>query len=342
MDDILKSPGKVVIKQYSAPKSRIRQAPPAPSAPVIPVQAPARTEPSPPSSTPSPNPPLQILVRPMPIERASSRDHPPSPIGPRPQRPRPTSSPVGDTRLTGSSHHRASDPRRETRSSIRPMSSDSVDTSRAMEVSEMLAGLPQQMQSPHVYRRASTIKSGSGRASLGASSGQRSRAESASAYIHAPRPRPATQPQILPMITAPRVQDAELQRTFDEYANMVNTQALTWNTTRAQMSSAPRAAQPTTQADLDRPRRPTVDVFPASERHEPSGHRSEGKVSNDKENIEQDQVSKKYPHTASTAAQGGLGFGTSVPLPNAPLSKEMANVMYLHGPEKKDKKHRCE
>ncbi|KAI0696823.1 kinase-like domain-containing protein [Cytidiella melzeri] len=346
MDDILKSPGKVVTKQYSAPKSRIRSVPadvPVKTA-MLPVRA-SRGHAPLPSRTPSPNPPVQLTITPV-TERTTVRDHPPSPIGPRPHRPRPTSSPVGDARMSGA-YHRTFDNGREVRSSLRPMSSDSVDTSHAMHMSDMLATLPQQIQSPHVYRRATTLPAGSGRASLEASQASADDSpyamdvDSDSAAIHAPMPRQATQPQILPMITAPRVPDAALQKTFDDYANMVNAQAHSWNSTRARASTTVHNARQYVPMDLDRPRRPLLDAIVETEHHEVDKRRSGVRASENKENVEQVHGSKKHPHASMTA--GGLGFGSSVVLPTSPLSKEMSNLTYINGAEreKKEKKSRA-
>lgn len=344
MDDILKSPGKVVIKQYSTPRSRIRPVQPDISTklPLLPVRA-SRGALAPARSTTSNPPALQISTKPI-LERPSTREHPPSPIGPRPQRPRPMSSPVGDGRV-GGSYQRAEDTRQEIRSSARPMSADATDSPRAFHVSEMLASLPRQVQSPHGYRRSATLASATARASSGLShnsAGQNSRAPetfTSPPFLHAPAPVLASQPKILPMITAPRVQDAELQKTFDQYANMVNAQAHTWNTTRAHLSST-HMGQTAYPLEFDRPRRPMVELDIENTPSSVDSRRTEDKAA-DKENVDQGQVAKKDTNTQSSTTTGGLGFGSSVPMVIPAMGKEMTNVMHINPAEKRDKKHRC-
>ena len=97
VDDVLKSPGKVVIKQYSAPKSRIRVARSEISTKtdMLPMRA-NRVVSTVPSRTPSPNPPVQLAIKPV-SDRTVGRESLPAPIGSR-ARSRPTSSP-GDVTM---------------------------------------------------------------------------------------------------------------------------------------------------------------------------------------------------------------------------------------------------
>lgn len=339
MDDILKSPGKVIVKQYSAPKYRRGE-----SEMIVPIKQlfPTASSLSEPGSSAPRSPPL---VRPIqipslpPIERTSSRDHPPSPVGPRPQRPRPTSSPVGDSRDTvGSptSRFHVQDARSR-------MHSGSPTPVRKLQLSEMLASLPQHSQSLHArypgYPRTSRPAS----VLPPVTSGQSARGSSAaSSFIHAPAPVPALEPKILPMITAPKVGNAELQKTINQYANMVNEQAQNWNTVQTQHVSgnaatafADAGTRPQDGHARQRSSRPS-DV--AHTRQDLLARFEQLKAN--KENVEQTETGQKSVQGSVPASEGGLGFGSSVPMPNAPLAKEMTNMLVLGGPERKDKKHR--
>lgn len=224
-------------------------------------------------------------VRPMvsiPMERGSSCDHPPSPIGPRPQRPRPTSSPMH----------------------------------------EKVPGLPFQPMSPP-SQRPQPQRSSSSRPSWmppPTSAGPSSFSSAVPSAIHAPAPRQATEPKILPMITAPRVGDADLQKAIDQYANIVNEQANNWNTTYAHIF------QPQPGASAHRGRSHTsVRGGEANSRLDFTSRYAA--VKSDKENANQAPSVRRHAQDGVVATQGGLGFGSSVPMPMAPMSKEMSNVM---------------
>ncbi|KAI0090403.1 kinase-like domain-containing protein [Irpex rosettiformis] len=353
MDDIVKSPGKVVTKQYSAPKSRIRgiRSETAARADMLPLRT-SRTASTGPSRTPSPNPPIQLAIKPL-----SGRDSLPAPIGSR-ARSRPTSSPV-DVVMTDVPQ-RVSEVQKEARSNVRSMSTDSAERSNGMHMSDVLATLPQQVQSPHVYRRASALPSGNGAGTGRAlhsisqvTAGQSSRSpdpgsRSSSAGLHSPVPRQATQPQILPMITAPRVPDAELQKTFDDYANMVNAQAQNWNLTRAQMNTMQSPTPSQCQyvpMEVDKPEPVTRNVLDGVAeliQREEEARKLRRSAGEDKENVDQAHVGKEQKMERYGQSQSsGLGFGSSVAI--APLGKEMANLVYANGgeKEKKEKKHRA-
>ncbi|RPD75460.1 Pkinase-domain-containing protein [Lentinus tigrinus ALCF2SS1-7] len=88
LDQVLNTAGKVITKQYAAPRSKpgrhsLDLARGAPAIPVSSLLRSDRPAPPPPSRTPSPKPRLAINT----TVHAPTRPHPPSPIGPRPQKP---------------------------------------------------------------------------------------------------------------------------------------------------------------------------------------------------------------------------------------------------------------
>ena len=321
MDDILKSPGKVVIKQYSTPKYRKGESEIIPRPEFLfPASSTISESGTASSSTPA-RPPITIPTIPA-IERPVSREHPPSPAGPRPQRPRPTSSPVGDNPLL--SHQ---DGRLRMHSGPKGSFKESSPTpARPSQLSEMLATLPHQTQSLSGHRYPGYTGTSRPPPARPPRSAYRQRTGTAE-NIHAPVPVPALQPKILPMITAPKVADAELQKTIDHYASVVNEQAQSWNTAQNQLNAAVAAADSVASHDSHvrgRSSRSTAqsEAAPARDSH----------TQDDKENVEN---AGQHGQT-----QGGLGFGSSVPMAHAPMSKEMSNLLALTSPEKKDKKHR--
>ncbi|PSR77783.1 hypothetical protein PHLCEN_2v7706 [Hermanssonia centrifuga] len=343
MDDVLKSPGKVVMKQYTAPKARPRNAY-SEIEPVrvnlLPLRA-TRGVAVPPPHVLSPTPlAVQIPV----MERTPSRPHPPSPVGPRPPRPRPTSSPAADKRPSSmvppSAYHRNYE-RQRLHSGLRGPSSDGDEavTRAAMQMSNMIASLPHHSPPPPMQRHLAfsmapppTIckRPTPTRADTDPIPGP--------SIVHAPIPIQASPQKILPMIAAPKVQDQALQRAMDQYASMVNVQATNWNALRTPSSDI--SDQPSvnvhTAAPLLRPsehrNEDAMDTDPPT-RPEGRPRRESGRTVGNKENIM--QISFKKPAPPETT--GGLGFGSSVPMPIAPMSKEMANLTYINGMEKKDK-----
>ncbi|OSD01424.1 Pkinase-domain-containing protein [Trametes coccinea BRFM310] len=108
IDGVLNTHGKIITKQYAAPRSKAghRQSleitrPAAPAPQMLNLRS-DRPAPLPPSRTPSPKP-LTVNTS-VAVERAPSRPHPPSPVGPRPQKPKPQRSSVG----TAPASHRTS------------------------------------------------------------------------------------------------------------------------------------------------------------------------------------------------------------------------------------------
>ncbi|TCD70693.1 hypothetical protein EIP91_002068 [Steccherinum ochraceum] len=319
--DMLNVPGKIIMKQYAAPRGRAKflrtniaasGAPPSGSSGHQQLRS-TRAAPDPPSRTPSPARPIPMHISiPAPTERTSSRNHPPSPIGPRPQRPRPQSSPAPPLNAANAAFlftPRSSD-------GTRPVSVRPPEPGRSLPPTfeRPTTFLPQQHSTP---RRSSPLPP----------------------ILHAPTPIQAVQPPILPMITAPKVEDAELQKTFDHYASMVNVQAATWNATvhDTDMTLSPPAGfviQPTasTQAQ-DHASEEDDGVVDMDIDEEECVVQPQVQVQ-DKENV---IPGRKRAGTES----GGLGFGTSVPM------RDQGNTIYSKDPaanqmlkDRKDRKSR--
>ncbi|KAF7794777.1 hypothetical protein EIP86_005915 [Pleurotus ostreatoroseus] len=372
MDDILKSPGKVVTKQYSAPKARPRKAC-SETLPHAEIQATAQhlraIQRASASSSRAPSParaaPLALQIPP---DRTSSRAHPPSPVGPRPQRPRPTSSPVGDPRLAGLVAPGAYLPKQDARARLRAGahapsldSAAAAETARAaQQMSEMIASLPHHSQPLPPRRNTAHSVSFLGRAPLGGGGvgngggggggvlGQPLRdveMPSVSSVIHAPVPVQASPAKILPMITAPRVRDPDLQKQMDQYASMVNAQAISFNSGRpADSVLSPVAAQDVSVNVVSSPPgssgvqsmstgAPSVSTGAHGSASGAGRHSHAHTNENAGENKENVEYQRNVP--VKKSSQGGLGFGNSVPMPVAPMGKEMANLMYFNGAEKR-------
>jgi hypothetical protein len=138
-----------------------------------------------------------------------------------------------------------------------------------------------------------------------------------STSVLAPVPTHAYSPAILPMITAPRVASSDVQRTIDEIADRMNLLVAHENAHYASSQQYSPGA-----GDVDY-----------------SKDSNKSTLSNDKENNEQNSAK---PTLRSPDIQGGLGFGTSVP-----LGKEMVNVVYTKAPvpvehvrERKERKNK--
>lgn len=333
MDDILKSPGKVVVKQYLAPKYRKGESEIVKvSKPLFPTASTMSEDGSALRPLAPIRPVLQIPGMPV-LERTSSREHPPSPVGPRPQRPRPTSSPVGDgydSVLSPSTHQYTQDARQRMRSGTRsgPSKEGSSGASRRAQHSE-----PRYPRYPGTSRPPSVLPP--------VTSSQTAQSSVVPGFIHAPIPVPGLEPKILPMITAPKVANVELQKAIDQYANMVNEQAHNWNSAQNQhvsgqsvLGAAHVGSEATTTHDnpaRERVRGPRLSTQTGSSATRPDSVARYDVMKADKENVQQ------HAHKAN---HGGLGFGTSVPMSNAPMNKEMTNLLMLAGPEKKDKRYR--
>ena len=110
------------------------------------------------------------------------------------------------------------------------------------------------------------------------------------------------------MITAPRVQDAQLQKTIDHYASLVNVQAANWNAAVSREQSQPEVSPPRERQDMSI----DTDVVMADV--------TQGE---DKENwVGVDVVPRE--RRMDRERSGGLGFGSSVP-----MSREVGNTVYM-------------
>ncbi|KZT69956.1 Pkinase-domain-containing protein [Daedalea quercina L-15889] len=331
IDEVLTGTGKVVMKQYSTPSSRrsTHLEPQDLNRQVISqhqfLQS-TRAAPTPPSRISSPKPAALVVSTDVPMERAPSRAHPPSPVGPRPQKARPSSAvspPVAR-------------PQSSFAAPIRQVFQTAVaGTNSAQPASQANAQslfLPYQPRPPAPMRRGSapiavpraSAMSSSSNDPAGAVGYRASVATPLHSSIHSPIPVRAAVSPILPMVTAPRVQDAGLQRNLDNYAKMVNMQATSWNAARP-------SAPPPTEVNVPEPMDVT-DVPTQIEQRlvttQPCGDSNEaqcGMVVDDKENWD---ARTSHTRSHSHANAGGLGFGQSVP-----MAKEMGNIVFFSEPQ---------
>ena len=300
--DMLNVPGKVITKQYAAPRGRAKFLRPNVSAsgpspnPVAPQQLkPTRTAPDPPTRTPSPTLAVPIRIA-IPTERTPSRNHPPSPIGPRPQKPRPQSSPA---------------PPNSSVLSVPPIP-------RMSEGSRPVSARPGELPTrslPPTFERSSPFQP--------PHHSTPKKTSPTPTILHAPTPVKAAPPPILPMITAPRVENADLQKTFDHYASMVNVQAASWN-----------AAVQDGDVDMDPPSGFTIQPTVSTQAQHHAAPEDDGVVDMD---IDEDDVQMQDKENftpkrkrAMTESSGGLGFGASVPM------RDQANTIYNKEAHAKD------
>lgn len=333
IDEVLTGAGKVVTKQYSTPGSRrsTHLEPQDINRQVIPQHQylrSTRAAPAPPSSSPSPKPAFTVMTD-VPMERAPSRAHPPSPVGPRPQKARPSSlvSP-----LVARPQSSFAAPTRQ------PFQADAPSVSSPQSPGQAHAQslfLPFQARGLPVPMRRGSAPVAGPRVFSSINAGYRaSEALPSHGVIHSPVPVRAHAASVLPMITAPRVQDVNLQRNLDQYAEIVNTQAVSWNAARP---SAPPPAEANVPEPMD-----IADVHMQIEQDDVQ-HRNDSNeaqcsmVVDDKENWD---AGAPHARAHSHADGGGLGFGQSVP-----MAKEMGNIVFFNEPQtgkapKKDRRSR--
>ena len=336
LDEVLTGAGKVVTKQYSTPGSRrsTHLEPQDLNRQVIPQHQylrSTRAAPAPPSREPSPKPALAVTTDVL-MDRAPSRAHPPSPVGPRPQKARPTSL-VSPTIARPQSSFAAPTARPLFQGDVPGLTSpQSPGQAYAQSVF-----LPFQSRGPQVPTRRGSAPIAIPRVSaVPSNNGYRTSMGIASPVIHSPVPVRGTPASFLPMITAPKVQDVNLQRNLDQYAEMVNTQAASWNAARP---SAPPPAEANAPEPMD-----VVDVpMQVEQPTDDSQHRNDSNeaqcamVIDDKENWD---AGAPHARAHSHANGGGLGFGQSVP-----MAREMGNIVFFNEPQtgkapKKDRRSR--
>ena len=323
IDQVLNTAGKVITKQYAAPRSKPgrHSLDLARGAPAIPVSSLLRSErpaPPPPSRTPSPKPRLAITTN----VQAPTRPHPPSPVGPRPQKPRPHAS-------------------RNSAVLTNPPSfvpNPDITRARSQTMGPMQVGRdlhhPRSMPPP-IQRRTATVDSAAAQRSSMHSTYGGSSTSRASYYgvphpgvIHAPVPVPAAAKPVLPllshgvgrdaaqgspMLTTPRCPDVEMQDQTHPYAATANSQ---WNASDGDRMLPPRIARPERRPSVDGGRRNW------STSHDSQSGWSKPTGSENKENRLAPGTRTSQPDSVCTS--GGLGFGHSIP-----LAREMGNVLFI-------------
>ncbi|KAF9816598.1 hypothetical protein IEO21_03999 [Rhodonia placenta] len=267
------------------------------------------------------------------IERPPSRAHPPSPVGPRPQKPRPVSAFVTTPRPSQDPPQFFS-PNLQARPMFPTLQRVQTDSAASPGQGHSQSAFAQlqarELPPPPVRRGSAPPPIGWAGLSPGVPrSNYRASMAAPSPVIHAPMPVQAPATPMLPMITAPKVPDVKLQQTFDQYADMVNLQAASWN--------ASHVDRPTGSA-----REPLDDRMDITEDRVASGTGRAGpceamdtasrtSVMNDKENCAVNGTSPKAHRHDNAHNAGGLGFGHSVP-----MAKEMGNLVFFNEPAHKD------
>ncbi|OBZ67823.1 Serine/threonine-protein kinase HSL1 [Grifola frondosa] len=307
IDEVLSAEGKVVTKQYAAPRAKkvghleVQDLNRPQSS--LPLRS-NRAAPGASSRTPSPN--GLVVYTDVLMERTPSRPYPPSPIGPRPQKPRPV---TGNTR---GSHAISMPP------SFAP-NPDAIwlrqnrEAAAASQVSQSMFAAPGIVPPP--MQRAAASAPGASRptvsppvVSIAAPLLRRnSTTVSAPGIIHAPVPLAAR--PTLPMIAAPRVPDEELQKAIDHYATVVNIQAATWNAAQGQCAHGHMQGRMNAREE-------SQDVA--------SGIIQRMETEN-KENWHGNGRARRHTHIEHAHDSGGLGFGHSVP-----MAKEMGNMLFIN------------
>ncbi|KAL6300403.1 kinase-like domain-containing protein [Sparassis latifolia] len=316
IDEIFNAAGKVVTKQYAAPRSAKKpaQTHPEPHSNVgaesqIPYPLSTRVAPGPPRSQ-SPNARALAIVTDVPLERPVSRSIP-SPIGPRPQRPRPASAiAAGRNSYVAPAGTFTPNPQEAQRFLAAP------DAQNMFVYPQHRAVPPPMVRGPAMSPPGSAVPGpahGHHRSSLGGT---------LTDVIHSPVPMAAG---ALPMISAPKVPDAALQRTFDEYATMVNMQAASWNA-RAQVQTQEDEGQRGEHRRAPSTTAPRYSVV--------------GSANGNKENWDAGSAAvgrRLSAHAEGAYTTGGLGFGHSVP-----MAKEMGNMLFINEPGAVGKEHKKE
>ncbi|KAI0822957.1 Pkinase-domain-containing protein [Trametes gibbosa] len=335
IDGVLNTEGKIILKQYAAPRSKIgnrKSAEVARSAGAS-VQQPQRLRsdrpaPQPPSRTPSPKPHLAINTA-VPVERAPSRPHPPSPVGPRPQKPKPLAA--RNTVAFGNPPSFVPNPdmsRARFQNSTpgviqrpaRLMRSEADGSRHILPVMQRNGGT-----APPAHRAS---VHGSSFVTSGPSS--HTGAVSSPGVIYAPRPVPARSTTTLTEFETPRIHDVEMQ-VDQQPATAADARSLPWPPSHMQ---SPRS---TRQSQLPEDAIPRRQTRMSSTEHRMDVTWDKDTRNENKENAQR-PVSGRAPHP--DCPSGGLGFGPSVP-----MAKEMGNMMYIqesiNGQQmRKDKKAR--
>lgn len=335
IDEVLNTNGKIVTKQYAAPRSKlgrhsldlsriITAAPP---------QYLRSGRPAPPPPSRSASPPRLSLHTTLPMERAASRPHPPSPVGPRPQKPRPQGQRTSAHLTTPPSFVPNPDVSRARSQTLDDSAQLFRDRSSAQAQPRRIAMPPMQrgaVSAPAQPFPPRTEQEGSRHASA--------RAQSASGFIYAPVPlTPGTRSTRSTLLAPPNMLDEGLTGTVPDrhvpttplcpevemasptpthpYAS-ASPQAVPW---MSQCEPIQRASgrKPEFASFSDEGRRRSlnwnVQDYHAEVRH-PRSDNKENKSVRSGYGGQQEEISHS----------GGLGFGHSVP-----MAKEMGNVLFL-------------
>ncbi|KAH9947545.1 Pkinase-domain-containing protein [Amylocystis lapponica] len=330
IDEVLTATGKIVMKQYAAPRAKktchlevhdLNR----PQTQQVPHVRASRAAPAVPSRSPSPG--VLVLSTDVLMERPTTRSVPPSPIGPRPQKPRPASTIAPNARNSYAMPPNCFISAEAKSVPVRAPTLETVnlDPQAQAKTQSMFVSRDVRPQ----MRRGTTTSVPEGRLGIPPHMrpGYRNSAGPSSPIIHAPVPVPASNPSTLPMITAPRVPDAELQRTIDQYANMVNLQAASWNATHTPTQALPDHDP----MDVDEePRQPPAGVLGPSfgaigdNVQRPDTENKPSKETNNKENWDRRSAGRRTS-TEPAHNSSGLGFGHSVP-----MAKEMGNMLFIN------------
>ncbi|KAI0676553.1 kinase-like domain-containing protein [Trametes maxima] len=320
IDEVLGTQGKIIMKQYAAPRSKpgnrqsMEIARPAPSAPQTQYLRSDRPAPPPPSRSPSPKP-LTINTSAV-IERAPSRPHPPSPVGPRPQKPKPS---IPGARNTISFSNAPSYIPNPDVPRVRFQNAGVIQRpSRTMTDPEGARCVLPAMQrgggsAPSAYRASMH-----GSTFTPSSQSSRHNTVSDPGFIYAPSPVSATTSSAVPVLKTPRTQDVEMQ--IDEQPPAtVNAEALPWPPSHMQSTQASRISRQTHSIDPETLSRRLARMSSTEHRMEVTWDKAVG-------NENKENANRHNPGRAahSECQSGGLGFGHSVP-----LGKEMGNMVLL-------------
>lgn len=335
IDQLLNAEGKVITKQYAAPRSKpgrhsldLTRA-----MAVIPPSQYLRSErpaPQPPSRTPSPQQPPLTITTAVHTERAPSRPHPPSPVGPRPLKPRPQGARNSITIANQPSFVPNPDITRVRSQTVGPVS----ERREAAYAQTRPVPLPMQRKNVAVdiahLQRPPTMGN-STHAGHSQSSQSSQHTASAVGSILAPVPVPAITapvPPILamphsnepspgsPMTTTPRCPEVEMLDATHPYATASAAQTVPWDDIRPDPMLPPRIQRVEHRPVGDDARR---NWSAPDYRYDASWAKVSG--SENKENA----IGSGRPTQEPACHSGGLGFGHSVP-----MAKEMGNVLFIH------------
>ncbi|KAI0367649.1 Pkinase-domain-containing protein [Pilatotrama ljubarskyi] len=323
IDEVLNTQGKVILKQYAAPRSKpgnrssLEVSRPSSSLPQAQYLRSDRPAPLPPSRTPSPKPPLAITTA-APTDRAPSRPHPPSPVGPRPQKPRPQAPGARNTVTFANPPAFVPNPDVPR---VRFQNAGVIQRPTRMKMSDPEAA---RYMPPPMQRNGSAVPQGH-RASLDgamfvAPESSRNTAVSAPGIIYAPRPIPAAAASSVPVLATPRIPDVEMQVVDEKPATSSDPQVLPWPPSHMQTAPTTRATrQGHSPEDASGIPRRQNRMSGMEHRMEVTWERAVG--GENKENAHGEGMARA-PH--SDCQSGGLGFGPSVP-----MAKEMGNMLFL-------------